>query len=181
MAAGIVMTRIPLVVVLIAFLAVARMQADDAGEGLKPRIRTTERRIRALMEEGLRHSPSLRALVARLAAADVVVYLECGRLPARLDGQLTFVSAAGGLRYVLVQLAWDRPTTRKIATLGHELQHAVEIAERPAIVDRASLAHAYSEFGFVRNSSDHARSFDTVAAVDAGRQVWRELVMDAGD
>ena len=174
------MTRACLVV-LITLLAGARAHADDTGRELKPRIRTTERRIRALLDEGLRHSPSLRALVARLAAADVVVYLECGRLPARLDGQLTFVSAAGGLRYVLVQLAWDRPTARKIATLGHELQHAVEIAERPSIVDRASLAHAYNGFGFVRHPAGHARSFDTVAAVDAGRQVWRELVMERGD
>jgi hypothetical protein len=179
--AGIVMTLRPVVVVLIALLLAARAHADDIGDDLKPRIRTTEPRIRALIENGLERSPSLRALVTRLAAADVVVYLECGRLPPRLDGRLTFVSAAGGLRYVLVRLASDRPRARTIAALGHELQHAVEIAERPAIVDRTSLADEYSRFGFVREAADHARSFDTVAAIDAGRRIWRELLTRAED
>ena len=128
-----------------AMVTVAAIGRDDI-----PRVRTIDRQIRALLDEGLAHSPSLRALVGRLARGDVVVYLRCARLSSRLDGQLTFVSAAGGFRYVLVHLAIDRPWARQIATLGHELQHAVEIAERPDVVDQAALARAYTHIGFVQ-------------------------------
>ncbi len=169
------MTRTRFVIVLIIFLAVTPARAADSGEEPKPRLRPMDSRIRSLLEEGLAHSPSLRALVERLSRADVVVYLKCGNLPSRLDGQLTFVSAAGGLRYVLVQLAWDRPVARRISALGHELQHAVEISEHPSIVDRASLAREYSRFGFASESTGDATAFDTAAANETGHRVWREL------
>jgi hypothetical protein len=155
-----------------AMVTVAAIGRDDI-----PRVRTTDRQIRALLDEGLAHSPSLRALVGRLARGDVVVYLRCARLSPRLDGQLTFVSAAGGFRYVLVHLALDRPWARQIATLGHELQHAVEIAEQPDVVDQAALARAYTRIGFVRPAGQHGhKSFDTMAAIFAGEQVRREIL-----
>lgn len=169
------MTRCSLVT-LVSFVCALVTGAAVAGADDIPRLRTTDRHIRALLAAGLAQSPSLRALVNRLAAGDVVVYLRCARLSSRLDGQLTFVSAAGGFRYVLVHLAMDRPWHRQIATLGHELQHAVEIAEQPDIVDQAALARTYTRIGFARPPLQRAgRSFDTQAAVAAGEQVRREL------
>lgn len=181
--ASVMPRRCPFVVVVLS-LALAVLPARAAGpvDDGKPRLRVTDSRLQDVVADGVRHSPSLRALVERLAAADVVVYVECARLPPHLDGQLTFVSAAGGLRYVRVRLAWDRPLMRKIASLAHELQHAVEIAEHPAIVDRLTLAREYSRFGLVHESADgNTTSFDTVAAIDVGRRVWRELIAEAGD
>ncbi len=165
-----------LLVFALVLAAIAPARANDF-----PRLRTVDRNVSALLQEGLANSPSLRALVDRLAGGDVVVYLKCERLPPYLDGRLTFVSAAGGFRYVLVLLASDRPPQRKIAALGHELQHAVEIAERPAIVDQASLARAYAEFGFERRPAVWGvTAFDTVAAMDAGEQIRREITRSAG-
>jgi hypothetical protein len=62
----------------------------------------------------------------------------------------------------------------QIATLGHELQHAVEIAEAPEVVDARSLARFYARVGSERTSGA-CRLFDTQAAVDIGWQVSREL------
>ena len=173
------MTRC-LFVTLVSLMFALVTVAAVPGAGEIPRLRTSDRHIRALLAEGLAHSPSLRALVNRLAAGDVVVYLKCAQLSSRLDGQLTFVSAAGGFRYVLVHLAMDRPWYRQIATLGHELQHAVEIAEQPDIIDQAALARAYTRIGFARVPRQHAvRSFDTLAAIAAGEQVRRELAQSS--
>jgi hypothetical protein len=164
--------RVTLVCFVFALVTVAPVSGGDH----IPRLRTIDRHIRALLDAGLGRSPSLRALVQRLAGGNVVVYLKCAQLSSRLDGQLTFVSAAGGFRYVVVHLASDRPWHRQIAALGHELQHAVEIAELPEIVDHAALARAYSRIGFARVPGQHAvRSFDTLAAIAAGEQVRREL------
>lgn len=175
------MTRRPLFVILLAMLFAA--PAAGAGADDVPRLRTADRRLRALVEEAVARSPSLRALVGRLQRSDVVVYLRCEALSPRLDGRLTFVSAVGGFRYVLVHLAAERSPLRKMAALGHELQHAVEIAERPEIVDHASLARAYASFGFERRAERYAvTAFDTVAAVAAGEQVRREITHTfAGD
>jgi len=163
------------VVLVLVLVAGAPASAADI-----PRLRIVDRHVRALLHEGLARSPSLRALVERLARGDVVVYLRCEPLPPNLEGRLTFVSAVGGFRYVLVHLAPDRPHLRRIGALGHELQHAVEIAERPDIVDQASLGRAYAGFGFERRAAFYGvTAFDTVAAVDAGDQIRREITRSA--
>lgn len=59
----------------------------------------------------------------------MVVYVRCGPLPAGIHGQLTFLAAAGGVRYLVVQIARDFDLSRTITILGHELPHALEIME----------------------------------------------------
>jgi hypothetical protein len=169
-----------LLVTLASLVLVSVTSAPVSGADHIPRLRTTDRHIRALLDAGLAHSPLLRALVQRLASGDVVVYLQCARLSPRLDGQLTFVSAAGGFRYVVVHLALDRPWHRQIAALGHELQHAVEIAEQPDIIDHAALARAFTRIGFARLPRQHGvRSFDTLAAMAVGERVRRDLAQSS--
>ena len=132
--------------------------------------------MRGLVQAGREESPSFSALVDRLGTTDVVVYVQCARLRSHVDGELTFLSAAGGLRYVVVQVAWHLPRLRKIAILGHELQHAIEIAERPEIVDSTTLARAYEQFGFTRRAGSRV-DFDTAAAIRTGTMIWREVTL----
>jgi hypothetical protein len=139
------------------------------------RLRLTDARLRRILDEGRDQSPLFRSLVDRLEASDVVVYVQCARLRTHLDGELLFLTAAGGVRYVLVRIAWDVPPPRKIAILGHELQHALEIAGSPDIVSAQTMAAAYKRFGFTRNRSGEQLDFDTTAAIATGLTVWREL------
>jgi hypothetical protein len=138
-------------------------------------IRSTDRHLRALIDDALATSASIRALAERIAASDVVVYVECETDPVVPGpGRLNFMSAAGGRRYVLVRL---KPMRRDaaIAMLAHELQHAAEIAEAPSIVDEASLAREYARMGYRSHSSHGGLAFDTKAAVQTGRRVMEEL------
>jgi hypothetical protein len=151
--------------------------ADPSWDGLRGHIRTTDDRLRRLLDVGMRSSQTFRALVHRLLESDVVVYLWCnGTKAAGVDGRLTFLSAAGGVRYVVVQLVRLQPRERQIAIIAHELQHAVEIANAPAVVDAPSLAREYRRIGYVSGDalSVHV-TFDTDAAVTAGVTVLREL------
>ncbi len=84
-------------------------------------------------------SNTFHALVKRLEAGDVVVYLQYGQLPSGLHGRLTFLTEAVGLRYVMVEVSRELDTPRLIAIVGHELQHAVEILDQPQIVSRRHL------------------------------------------
>ena len=143
----------------------------------RPPIRSTDRRLRLLLEHGLRISPTLRALVARLHASDVVVYLQCDG-PGAPDGRLTFLTKAAGYRYVVVRMA-RFPQSQQIAMMAHELQHAVEIADTPGIVDGPTLVREYRRIGYQNVSTPlPGISFDTRAAVRAGEQVLKELMLE---
>ena len=157
------------------------MAAESIVIGPRRPIRSTDRRLRMLLDDGLRSSPTLRALVARLSASDVVVYLRCdGPTEPVAGGRLTFVSSAGGLRYVVVRMA-RLSRAQQIAIMAHELQHAVEIADTPAIVDGQSLVREYQRIGYVNSESAlPGIAFDTQAAVRVGEQVLKELMMQDG-
>jgi hypothetical protein len=154
------------------------MAAEPIAENpRRPPIRSTDRRLRSLLEDGLRTSPTLRALVARLSASDVVVYLQCDG-PSAPDGRLTFLSSVGGYRYLVVRVS-RFARMQQIAMMAHELQHAVEIADTPAIVDGESLVREYRRIGYENPRSQlPGVSFDTKAAVRAGEQVLRELMLE---
>jgi hypothetical protein len=134
--------------------------------------------VRRLIDESVFVSPTLRALVERIEQSDVVVYVMCERYaPTRVAGRLTFVSAVGGLRYVVVRLMRLESRAQQIALLAHELQHAAEIADTPAIVDGESLAREYQRFGHVSAwSTSPGLAFDTSAAIEMGQRVLDEMV-----
>jgi hypothetical protein len=139
-------------------------------------VRAMSPAMRALVEEGMSRSASFRALIARIEHSDLVVYVrEEYASMGSLHGSLTFLSSAGGSRYLLIRLS-GRLRTRRLSTLAHELQHAVEIAERPDIVDEASLVRAYAQFGqpVGSNASGTRCRVDSDAAVAVGKRVWRE-------
>jgi hypothetical protein len=139
-------------------------------------VRTNEPDIATLIREAMQKSPSFRLLVERLNSSDVIVYVRSVRqLPPGVDGHLTFMGVAGGRRYVVVSLDWGRSRLRQTATLGHELQHAVEIAERRDIVDSPSMQLAYEGFGEEGDWRPKGRSFDTAAAIQAGDRIWKEM------
>jgi hypothetical protein len=167
-----------LVLLLVATSSIAHA-ADPSWVGLRAHLRTTDDRLRRLLELGTRTSPTFRALVHRLLESDVVVYLWCDRADtAPSDGRLTFVSAVGGRRYVVVRLVHFRSRERQIALMAHELRHAIEIADAPDVVDVESLEREYRRIGYMSSTpTPDRRTFDTRAAVDAGVQVINELTL----
>jgi hypothetical protein len=165
------------IVLLVVATHSVTLRASTPADGVVYHIRTTDLRLRALVEEGVRSSPTFRALVGRLIGSDVVIYLQCEEeLRSRSDGRLTFVTTAGGYRYVVVRLRPLRVRAHEIALLGHELRHAVEIVDAPAIVDAPSLAREYTRMGHLSRMATPERiAFDTDAAINAGHQVLAEL------
>ncbi len=149
--------------------------AADASS-IASHVRTIEPRLAGLLRDAVLQSPLFRDLVAQLTESDVIVYVRSDHhLGSGLEGNLRFVGSGGGRRYVVVSLAWGRSETRTIATLAHELQHALEIAGRPGIVDSATLARAFTEFGQLSGHGRSGIAFETAEAVDVGERVWSEL------
>jgi len=156
-------------------IAAAGIQGGEA-TAFAPHIRSAARPLVDLVAEGADRSATFRSLVERLDASNLVVYLEYALLRRYgLAGQLTFISAAGGRRYVRVQIDWHQPRSLQLAVLGHELQHAVEIAGSPEVNDISSMARYYARVGIDRSVGGGGRRFDTHTAIDTGRRVYREL------
>jgi hypothetical protein len=139
-------------------------------------VRTMDTRLRAEIDEGLARSSLFRDLVARLDSSDVIVYVEseCAMSP-RLFARLTFMASGGGRRYVNVRVSCALTDGEQIAALGHELRHAVEIADAPAIINDASLAAEYARIGFASHGVRKGSGYESRAAIDAGQRVWVEL------
>jgi hypothetical protein len=173
-------TRAAISIVLAASIVATgwEVRAHDSGAAhvIAPHLRTTDSRLRAVLADGIASSPTLRALVSQLEQSDVVVYLEHAARPlAGVAGRLTFVSAQGGARYVVVYLACVGSRSQQLAILAHELQHAVEIAEDPSIVDEPSMSRAYTRIGYVNRWMTSAVAFDTKAARDIEERVRVEV------
>ena len=141
-----------------------------------PRIRMMDARLTTLLDSGLVRSATLRTLVQRLDTSDVILYVSRSpMMPARLAGKLTWMSKAGEYRYLRAQISTDQTPDQMIATLAHELQHAVEVADDPGVTDQRSLVELYKRIGHPSRAAVSS-GWETVAAYEAGQQVRRELV-----
>lgn len=132
-----------------------------------------------LLEQGRDRSPTFAALAAAIERATVHVDVEVAPSSEGPSGRLRFERVEAGVRRLHVRLdpgttSYGRALSRQIeliAILGHELQHAVEVASSPAVIDAAGFASLYRAIG--TSLGDNA--FDTAAARAAGDAVLHEL------
>jgi hypothetical protein len=137
------------------------------------RVRAPDPHVQDLLFDGCRRSATFAALVTALNKTDVIVYIEnVMTLPKDIAGRLLLLPHSGTNRYLRVQVRADAPLFEAIATIGHELRHALEIAEAPDVRDQRSLASLYERIG--RNGVG-AHSYDTEAAQITGRQIRIEV------
>ena len=117
----------------------------------------------------------MAAIVERVEASDVIVYLALNPvMKPHLSGTLTWMTRAGGYRYVRASINPDQNNDQMIATVAHELQHALEVVADPTVVNEGTLVTMYRRIGQQHNSAAPTR-WETTAAQEAGFQVRREL------
>lgn len=86
-----------------------------------------------------------------------------------------FITYAGSYRFVRITLNVVKADDDEVALLGHELQHAVELADAPAVDDDSDYERLYDRIGYQSCSRAAPRCYETDRAVRAGRDVLREL------
>ncbi len=149
----------------------ARAQAPAASS----HVRSAAPDLRRAIADVTSRSPTFRALVDELEHSDVVVYVRVCVLSLILDGRLAFVSAQPGQRFLVIELAYKRPLNFQMTRLAHELQHAVEIARAPWVVNAATLETHYQRIGFRANDDVWPPVYETADAGDVAERVRREL------
>jgi len=142
-----------------------------------PRLRPESPELRALTARATARSPIVRALINQLDQSTVIVYVRHRVFgPVTVDGRIGLLSAAGPYRFLVIELACDRGELTQMATLGHELHHALEIAGDPSIVDARSLIRFYTRFGLALQPMGVTMTFETYGAADTGARVRHELL-----
>lgn len=148
----------------------------DASTDL-PRVRTANSRVAAAVQEGVRRSPSFRAVMAQLLNSDVVVHLvvaDCSCRSARAC--LTFVTNAGSTRYLRASVSLRQIQKELIAQIGHELFHAAEIGHAREVIDRTTLRKFYQRQGHRVCGANCG--YETAHASALERRVRTELETD---
>jgi hypothetical protein len=141
-----------------------------------PHVRAEMREIRALIADTAERSATFRALLDRLEASDVIVYIRVRQFPSsRLDGRIGFLAGDTTGRYLVIELACPRSTDAQAATLAHELHHATEIADAPWVASPAALARHYRRIGNETEPSGGGQTFETAEAQQVAARVRREL------
>src|SRR5438552_209209 len=101
--------------------------------------------MQRLVDAAAHRSPASQEWIDRLQELDVTVYVRTRTFAQlELEGRIAFLSVAGSHRYLVIELACGRSELAQMAILGHELFHAIEIAEDPSVVSAATLADLYS-------------------------------------
>jgi hypothetical protein len=162
---------------LVLFLFACSLRARAAEPGFHdPHVRSNEIDLLDDLAKGARRSATLRRLLDRLEDSDVVVYLMFDRaMPPNTAGHISLISAVPGRRYLRISIDRRIGGCQRLAILGHELQHAVEIADARAVTDQEGVASLYRRIGF---RSDNGRNdcFESRLAIETGLRVQREAL-----
>lgn len=136
------------------------------------RVRPTTPLVRRVLDAGIVRSVTFRRLVDRLERSDVIVYVQLRPdMPSEIGGLLEFMGHAGTERYLRITVGSLHHLNVLVALLGHELQHAAEVADAPDVLSAADFTGLYRRIGV---SSGPGR-FDSKAAQVVGQTVQAEL------
>jgi len=108
-------------------------------------VRGLDQRAAALLDDGRSRSATFRRLCDTLEQSDVIVLVKTGTL--RTPAQTMFMNAKLGARFVRITLNLPELNDVLLAWLAHELQHAVEIASAPDVVNEQTMFAFFCRHG----------------------------------
>lgn len=136
-----------------------------------PHLRGLGGFARWVIDSALTYSVTASALAARLEKSDVVVYVSIS--PVKSGTAYTkLLNGDGPIRYLLITIDNDLHPDSLVEMLGHELQHAVEIADAPEVRSKAGMIALYQRIGLHKRATDQ---FETLLAQEMGRRTRRDL------
>jgi hypothetical protein len=139
---------------------------------VSPRFRPTDIAAVETFDRALACCPTIRALARDVEASDLIVYVETGFVQQPAMARTVLMGAGTNTRYVRVTLHRLTSPDNLIELLGHELQHAVEIARAPEVRDTDAMLALYKRIGFHRRTATH---FETMAARQIATRVRAEV------
>jgi hypothetical protein len=161
----------------IPMLMILAVPAVPAGHArYVPHVRVRHAALEPLLRESIERSATVRRMVATLDASDIVVYLDVqAGMPRSLPAGIVYAGTGGSFRYLRIWLNPANTRSEMLTMIGHELQHAVEVAGAAEVRSARTLQRFYRRIGLAGGLGE---TWDTHAAREAGRQVAREITRD---
>jgi hypothetical protein len=128
------------------------------------------------MEEAMERSPTFRKLAGAISLTDGIVYVEEGVCRHSVRACLTqSVTAVAGFRFLRILIDTRGLSTLDgrldlMATIGHELWHAMEV-----LGDRTLTTAAAVFFFYARAAPTANEAVETAAAVAMGLKIRNEV------
>jgi hypothetical protein len=166
--------RTAIIMVLLLLAAAGAAAAEAAKQPSWMHTRPLTRGATSLLAAASERSSVVRSLLEGLEQTDTVVYVTDSMAGYEDEPRayLTFMTHAGGIRYLLVRIdSFPMLPVDRMAMLGHELQHAREVAAAPQVRDSAGMARLYRHIGFEYEGG----RFESGQARDVGIRVRNQL------
>ena len=135
------------------------------------RVRADDPALSILIRQAIDHSATFRGLVEGIQSTDGIVYVLRGQCGHGVRACLMlWMAAAGPNRMLRVVVDSSRQADiETMASLGHELRHALEVLAEPSVRTGPGMFQLYRHSGAVQGV------FETEAAIAAGDAVYLEL------
>ena len=147
---------------------------EIAGDPAAPnhsRVRAEDPALSTLIRQATDHSATFRRLVAEIQSSDGIIHVMRGRCGHYVRACLMlWMGVAGPNRMLRVVVDSDKTDIDTMASLGHELRHALEVLAEPSVKTGAGMFQLYR-----RNGAVQGVTFETEAAIHAGDAVYLEL------
>ncbi len=135
------------------------------------RVRSTNAVIGRVLKEARDRSKAFRRLVEIINASDGTVYVEEGKCGQGVRACLVTVTMAGAHRNLWVKVDTGAADVDLMGSIGHELQHAIEVLSDRTVTNGLAMYFFYLKKG----SRSRTGTFETRAAVEAGEAVRTEV------
>ena len=158
----------------IAWVALLGIAGIARLEGLSqevPRVRTEDTELSRLIEVARARSSTFRQLLHAIEATNGVVYVIRGKCGHRVRACLVlWMGVTDQHRFLRVVVEDANPEVEAMASIGHELKHALEVLSDPKVVSGHGMLALYK-----RNGAIQSETFETEEAIATGNAVFNEL------
>jgi len=153
-------------------LAIFAATPGAAQDATHIHVRSLEPAINQLIARGLERSATFGALVAAIDASDSYVYIRSGDCRGGVRSCFVAVTGAESTRFLWVEINTRKTDASVVSWIGHELRHALEVIEQPAVRNNVDIFFFYQRIG----THSLSNTLETRAAVEAGTKIRQEVI-----
>ena len=140
------------------------------------RLKPADAEMRRLIIDGHERSAAFRDLVSEVQRSNAIVVVQFGLCAnGRIRSCVSNVDGDANRRHVRIKVNTNTTDDRLVATIAHELQHAVEILRDPETVDVRSTLQLYRRIGTLDCRDGLTDKCETEAALHIEARVNDEL------
>jgi len=136
-------------------------------------VRSSDRGLKDLIGVAAQESKTFKELLAGVETTNGIVYVEPGKCSHGVHACLQFwmrVSGPNRFMRILIDRSMHQTAIETMSSIGHELQHAIEVLREPSIRDGVTMFNFFKQIAPTDNNR-----FETTAAVNAGDAIYDEL------